>query len=702
MSRWFGAGIIIFSVVAPAGAGAQDSPTTLPPVVVTVTRDVARSPLELPFAITRLDPDSMRPGLRNLSADETLLLVPGVSVANRNNPTQDPRIAVRGFGARAAFGVRSVRVLRDGIPLTLPDGQTPTDYLDLASVGSVEVLRGSAAALYGNAAGGVVEFRSAPPASEPVAAEGRALVGSYDLRRWTGGLAGTLSPLRYQALVTRTEQEGYRRYARQETTHGTARLLHDVGNTELVWQAQLFSMPVAENPGALTAAEMEADPQMAVPFSVVKRARKRVDQVQLSLTARRALANGEATLSMFGGTRDLDNPLTFAVVAIQRATYGASMRVTSPVDGFGLRHRLSAGVDVQRMDDDRKNFENCNGVSTTTAACPHADSVERGETRLDQQEVVTSIGPFVRDEIALSDRVHIHAGLRADYVIFDIEDRFIVPAGPDQNPNDSGRRTLRAWSPMAGIIARLGTLTAVYANIATAFETPTATELGNRPDGAGGINRDLDPQYATTVEAGVKGILGALLRYDVAGFVTTVRDELIPFEVPGAAGRRYFRNAGRTDRRGIEAGVELAVGATTLASAYSYSDFRFDDYDVTASGVTTSFDGKRIPGIPVHQFQAAITQRWQPLFATAEVIASSRQYVDDANSSSAAGWAIANVRAGGHFKAGGVELLPVVAVNNIFDRRYSGSIVINATGGRYYEPAPERSISVRVTLTTGR
>jgi iron complex outermembrane receptor protein len=688
--------------VAPAGARAQESPTTLPPVVVTVTRDVARSPLELPFAITRVAPDSMRPGLRGISADETLLLVPGVSVANRNNPTQDPRIAVRGFGARAAFGVRSVRVLRDGIPLTLPDGQTPTDYLDLASVGSVEVLRGSAAALYGNASGGVVEFRSAPPASEPIAGEVRGLVASHDLRRLSGGLSGTLASLRYQTLITRTEQEGYRRYARQETTHGTARLLHTVGTTELAWQAQFFSMPVAENPGALTAAEMAVDPRMAVPFSVVKRARKHVDQVQLSVSARRVLVGGEATLSVFGGTRDLDNPLTFAVVAIERMTFGASMRVTSPVDILGMRHRLSAGVDLQRLDDDRKNFENCNGVSAATAACPRADSVERGEIRLDQQEVVTSIGPFVRDEIALGDRVQIHAGVRADYVIFDIEDRFIVPAGADQNPDDSGRRTLRAWSPMAGIVARLGTLTAAYANVATAFETPTATELGNRPDGAGGINRDLDPQYATTIEAGVKGIFATRLRYDVAGFVTTVRDELIPFEVPGAAGRRYFRNAGRTDRRGMEAGVELSVGAMTLASAYSYSDFRFDDYDVTAGGVTTLFDGKRIPGIPVHQLQAALTQRWRPLFATAEVVASSRQHVDDLNSSSAAGWAVANARAGGLISIGGAQLQAVVGVNNVFNRRYAGSIVINATGGRYYEPAPERSVSVGVTVATGR
>src|SRR5688572_29108285 len=284
-----------FLVVITASAAAQEpvAPTTLPPVVVTVTRDVARSPLELPFAITRVAPDSLRPGQRSLAADETLMLIPGVAVANRNNPTQDPRIAVRGFGARAAFGVRSVRILRDGIPLTLPDGQTPTDYLDLASVGSVEVLRGSASALYGNAAGGVVEFRSSQPPARPIAFELRALHGDDDLRRWSGGLGGTRASLRYQGLATRTEQDGYRRYARQRTTHGTARILHNLSGVEVAWQAQLFSMPVAENPGALTATEMSVDARQPVALFVTKRARKEVSQAQLSVTASRPLAGGE-------------------------------------------------------------------------------------------------------------------------------------------------------------------------------------------------------------------------------------------------------------------------------------------------------------------------------------------------------------------------------------------------------------------------
>jgi iron complex outermembrane receptor protein len=688
------------------GALAQDTTgvATLPTVVVTVTRDVARTALELPFAITRFNLDSLRPGLRNLSADETLMLVPGVSVANRNNPTQDPRIAVRGFGARAAFGVRSVRILRDGIPLTLPDGQTPTDYLDLASVGSVEVIRGSASALYGNAAGGVVDFRSSEPPGNRVALELRALTDREGLDRWSGGLGGTLSRLRYQALATRTEQDGYRRYARQKTTHGTARLLHRIGETDVAWQAQLFSMPVAENPGALTAAEMSEDPRQAAALSLVKRARKEVSQGQLSVTASRSLAGGEITGSLYGGTRDLDNPLTFAVVAIDRTTLGASLRVTSI--GFGSRHRLSAGVDVQRLDDDRKNFENCNGVTTPTSFCPRADTVERGAIRLDQQEVITSVGPFLRDEIALGENVQLHAGLRADYVIFDVEDRFIVPSGPGQNPDDSGRRTLRSLSPIAGLLARVGTLTSLYANVSTAFETPTATELANRPEGAGGINQDLDPQYATTFEVGLKGIFATTLRYDIAGFTTGVRDELIPFEVPGGGGRRYFRNAGRTTRRGMEAGLELIAGHATIASAYSYSDFRFDDYVVTIGDVVERYDDNRIPGVPRHQFQASVTLDYREgdlrLFATAEGLASSRVLVDDANTAAARGWTVANVRFGLELPGDALSSTAIASVQNVFNQRYAGSVVVNAAGGRYYEPAPERTVTLGFSLTLNR
>src|SRR5712672_4219132 len=207
-------------IVAPAmiaitmlatDASAQDTAATrLEPVVVEVGRGAHRSPLELPFAVTVQTPDSMRPGQRHLSLDETLWLIPGLSVSNRNNPSQDPRISIRGFGARSAFGVRGIRVLRDGIPLTLPDGQTPVDYLDLESVGRVEVMRGSASSLYGNAGGGVVDLRTSDPPAVPVSGAARIWSGGFDTRRLAAKAGGMTDGFAYQANVARTESDGYR------------------------------------------------------------------------------------------------------------------------------------------------------------------------------------------------------------------------------------------------------------------------------------------------------------------------------------------------------------------------------------------------------------------------------------------------------------------------------------------------------------
>src|SRR5256885_11625704 len=207
------------------GLGARATAATcLAPVVVEVSRGARRSLLELPYAVTVQTPDSLLPGQRHLSLDESLWLIPGLSVSNRNNPSQDPRISIRGFGARSAFGVRGIRVLRDGIPLTLPDGQTPVDYLDLESVGRIEVMRGSASSLYGNAGGGVVDLRTSEPERVPVSAAGRYWNGAFGSRRLVGKASGSANGLGYQANVAHTESDGYRDYSRQRMTNGFGRL----------------------------------------------------------------------------------------------------------------------------------------------------------------------------------------------------------------------------------------------------------------------------------------------------------------------------------------------------------------------------------------------------------------------------------------------------------------------------------------------
>src|SRR6266576_2904190 len=266
---------------AHASARGQDTAVTrLDPVVVEVGRGT-RSILQLPFAVTVQTPDSLRPGQRHLSLDETLWLIPGLSVSNRNNPSQDPRISIRGFGARSAFGVRGIRVLRDGIPLTLPDGQTPVDYLDLESVGRVEVMRGSASSLYGNAGGGVVDLRTSEPLPVPVSGAVRIWNGGFGSQRLVAKTNGTAGSVGYQGNIARTEGDGYRDYSRQRMTNGFARVSLDAGGGLYALEWLGVNTPVAENPGALTRAQFELDPRLADPLSIRKRARKAVTQSQL-------------------------------------------------------------------------------------------------------------------------------------------------------------------------------------------------------------------------------------------------------------------------------------------------------------------------------------------------------------------------------------------------------------------------------------
>jgi iron complex outermembrane receptor protein len=684
-------------VVAATPVVAQDSiPRRLPPV--TVTRDVSRSPLDLPFAISTTRPDSLAPGQAHTMVDQTLSLLPGVTVANRTNPSQDTRVSIRGFGARSAFGVRSIRVMRDGMPLTLPDGQTPIDYLDLESVSRVEAIRGTASALYGNASGGIIDLRSGDAPAAAAAVQGRSWAGSDNLFRYVGLFGGSVGAASYQGSLGRTQSDGYRGYAKQKLTNAFARATAKVAGTDVALVGMGLDMPLAQNPGAITRALFDTNPGLADSASVRARARKEVHQVQIGLSARRSFGgDGEVDAQIYGGTRSLYNPLTFAVVNVGRHQSGATVRATRPVTLGSWINRFSAGVDLQRLSDARKNWANCNAVRTPTAACATLP-VEKGVLQLDQREIVSSIGPYVRDEVDLG-RVHVTAGARADQIKFEVRDAFTA-----DGRDDSGARTLRAVSPMAAVAVRLTPLHAAYANVSSAFETPTTTELGNQPDGGAGLNRDLKPQYSTTYEVGMKGFALSRVQYDVALFATGVRDELIQYSVPNGNGRMYFRNAGRTQRRGAEVQLATEVGPLSVTTAYTLSNFRFDDFVVG----TNQYADKMIPGIPDQVLQTAATLRVQRAFVTAEGIAKGRVAANDANTAYAPGYVVANLRAGVTTLFGKPWLSPVIGLQNVFDTHYVGSVAINAavpvgqpiTAGKFYEPSPGRTWLIGLSAAT--
>lgn len=666
-------------------------------VRITVTRDQARSPFELPFATTSTALTE-RPAQRRSGVGDLLLGVPGVQVQDRANPSQDPRVTLRGFGARSAFGVRGVRILRDGVPLSLPDGQTPLDWLDLETIGQVDVVRGTAAALYGNAAGGVVAMTSRAPSAAPVA---------LSTRLWDGGglqranvtasgsraeSLGVLHAPQWLASFTRTRGDGQRTWSRLDAGSLFARTGATIAGTRVEVQGTRYDAPRAENPGALTAAELARDPALPDSLNITKRSRKAVQQSQVAVLAERAIAGGTVRASIFTGTRALDNPLPFAIVAVDRRVIGGGVHGAWRLTATPWPIRLSAGADAQQQRDERYNYENCADVLPTapvTTRCPTAGK-ERGAVRLNQREVVRGAGAYARAEVEAPGHLFASAALRGDAVHFAVTDRFITAT----NADDSGDRTLRATSPLFGLAWRPRRTVSAYANLATAFETPTITELTNQENGAAGLNATLEPQRTRTLEVGTQALIGGHLRADLALFRAKVLDELVGFDVPGQAGRRAFRNAGRTSRSGVETSLRGEWTHTSTGIAYSYAQYRFDRYDVG----TVSYAGKPIPGLPAHYLQAFTTVRRAGLWSSAEVTASSRASANDAATIFGAGYTVWNWRVGYTSPAvGAVRLEPTLAVENLFDRRYASSLVLNATRNRYFEPGLPRRVVLLVS-----
>ncbi len=678
---------------------ASIAPTSLRPVNVTVTRDASRSALELPFAASRLTLDSSRPAQRRGSISELLLGVAGVQVQDRGNPSQDPRLAIRGFGARSAFGVRGVRVMRDGVPLTLPDGQTPVDWLDLESLGGVELVRGTAAALYGNAAGGVVDFKSRAPAPGVAALDARAW-GGGGLQRYSATASGTLPATSdathsvvqnaaWLASFSRTDGQGARTWSRLDASSVFARAMATIAGTRVELQGTHYDTPRAENTGALTANELARDPTLPDSLNITKRSRKAVRQSQVALLLSRATSDLDINATLFGGTRALDNPLPFAIVGVERRVVGGALRGGVRTERLGWPLRLTVGADAQAQGDDRVNFENCADVAVTAAAstrCP-TKGAERGAYRLDQRENVIGVGAYTRVEVEAPHHLFVSAAVRNDRVDFRVVDHFITTT----NADDSGNRTLSATSPMFGIVWRARPLLSFYANVATAFETPTITELTNQDNGAAGLNTSLNPQLTRTIEAGATSFVGGHLKLEIAGFHARVQDELVPFDVPNQPGRRAYRNAGQTTRVGIESSAQAAWAFGEGGVAYTWSRFRFDRYTVG----TTSYAGNRIPGAPEQLLQAWTTLRYAGLFTTVEATGSSSVSANDASTVLAPGYATWNWKFGyAPRTVGRFALEPVVGLDNVFDRHFATSVIVNATRNRYFEPGFTRRLYV--------
>jgi iron complex outermembrane recepter protein len=652
---------------------------TLSTVVVTVLRtrfDLFRAPM----AISAAESLEIRVARLGLSLDETLRSIPGVQVDNRFNFALGERISVRGFGGRAQFGVRGIRVLLDEIPLTLPDGQTNLNNVDPGLLGRAEVIRGPAASLYGNASGGVIQLHSAPAPAQPFAQTFRFAGGSNGMRRAESVTGGTLGSTSYGLTASRLDYAGYRSFNSAHNAHlggsvafeGERDVLRLIGN----WVEYR-----AANPGGLTDSMLFADRTQAVPFNVQQQTGERGRQGQYGLTWHHVVPVGELQLSAYGLERRLDNPIPPRIIALDRWSGGTRAAFASTPRLFGAPVQLIVGGEGALQRDDRQNFTNSSG--------------SRGPLVLNQLEWVRTLAGFGQASTTIGNRTTLLAGLRYDRFRFTVNDRLTS----ETNPDDSGERIMEATSPSVGITFHASNRFQLYGNFATAFETPTTTELANRPEGAGGFNPLLEPQHTRSFEAGLKGQLARWGVYQIALYHARIENSLVPFEVPGTPGRQFFRNAGESTHRGGEGSITLVLADAVLArAAYTYVDARFDRYTVG----TTSYADNRVPGIAPHHVTAGVS--YAPLngaLVAFEARGAGRVFVDDANLRQSPGYLVFDAR-GQLPSIGRTRVSPFVGVTNIFDTKYNSSVIINANAQRYFEPAPLREFYLGLEAVLGR
>ena len=668
---------------------------------VTVTRS-AEPMSRVPAAVSVVGQRDLRRGQPTIGLDEALNNVPGVYVANRYNFSLDQRLSIRGFGSRANFGTRGVKILLDGVPQTLPDGQSQLTNVEFGALERIEVLRGAASSMYGNASGGVISLQSEAADPGPFSQYARVEGGSFGLFKWQTRTSGRRGPASGVLSVSRTLWDGFR-----QQSEADLRLLNAAVDVAVADRTKLgirffgADNPKAQNPGALTAAEFAANPDTAAAGNIRRGADKDVQQYQLATTLRHTDQRGNGyDLALFGLKRDLENPLATPPPQGPGATIGTYVRIDRLVGGVRasatralaaspFAPRISIGTDLQYLRDDRRNFRSDAGVPTDS-------------TYVDQQEKVLELGPFVQVNWSPVAELLVSAGGRYDRVEFDVTDRFFA-----DGDDDSGERTLDSWNGNIGASWFASDAVVPYVNVSTAFETPTTTELANRPDDGGGFNQELGPQRAWNYEIGVRGRVGRQVEYSASGFITRVSDAIVQFSEVG--GRAFFRNAGKTHNDGVELGLSVSpIPQVRLTGAYTYANYTFADYSFLAGTETVTLDGNRLPGVPRHFARFGL--RSEPGYGFAVDVdhtLSSSIFSDDANSVEGQvgdwGAGVTNLRVSWSGETRRAVIRPFVGVNNLFDKAYVGSVTINGfdrvvNAPRVLEPAPGINVYVGAEL----
>jgi iron complex outermembrane receptor protein len=672
------------------------SPVLLPEIVTSATR-TARDSFDLPVSIDSVDKATIQEDHAQVNLSEALNRVPGIAILNRQNYAQDLQISSRGFGARSQFGVRGIRLIADGIPATLPDGAGQAASFNLGTAERIEVMRGPFSSLYGNSAGGVIQLFSADGPPEPTLT-GSTFGGSYGTYKGDLQFGGQTGNLNYNLDASRFHTDGYRDHSSVTRDQSSVKFKMPVSTGVVTMLVNTFDQPETQDPLGLSRAQMIANPRQADVSATTFNTRKSTRQSQLGLVYDIDLGSADKVQARtYLGDRQVTQyqsiplaaqalPTAAGAVVDQDFGYeGVGLRWTHIVNGGERPLTFSTGIDADRMAQHRKGYLNNNGIS--------------GTLKRDEDNTVTNTDAYAQLEWKFAPRWNASAGLRHSRVRFNSKDYFIRTG----NPNDSGSVNYTKTTPVAGVVFNASPAWNIYANIGRGFETPTLIELAYRPGGATGLNLALQPSTSLNKEIGVKGKIGSAARVNLAVFEIDTSNEIVVNSALG--GRTDYKNAPTTRRQGAELSVESYLGAGFEAYlAYTWLDAQFTQAFTTNStncisttaSVVTVPSGNKLPGVPGTSLFGELVWRHPAsgFHAGAEVRANGKVYVSDLNCASADAYTIGNLRAGFEQRGKKWRLTEFARIDNVTDRRYTGSVIIADGNNRFYEPSPGRNYLV--------
>ena len=666
--------VLIFQGFFGFSQNSSNDSIKLKEVIVSITK-IKENIKNSPFAISSKSFSKFQTSAKQFYLSEYIESVPGVFISNDNNFAQDSRISIRGFGSRANFGIRGIKLIVDGVPETTPDGQSQIDNLNLEIIEKIEIIRGTSSSLYGNSSAGVIKIQSISEFDKNFTKIGYAL-GSNNQEKKQALVGIKSNETFYTFLVSETKGDGYRNFGDFKNSNINFRVKKNISKDSwLNFNFNIVHSPYSNDPGGLTIEEVKQDREQARERNLQYKTSEEINHYKASSSFNKKL-NEKLSFSTYAfiSNRNFNGKIPVkngGAIDLKRKYWGIGGSFL-----FKSKLKTQIGFDVGNQNDRRKRYNNDIGIT--------------GNQVLDQNEKFSNLGIYLVNNYNLN-RLSISSGIRYDTNKVKLEDLFF------SDGDSSGNIILNSLNPSLGINYKLNKKSRIFINTSSGFETPTLNEFSSSPIGSG-FNKNLKSQINMGFELGFSLYdTQKKSNIDLVYFKSITNDEILSYEDEKFPNQKFYNNAGKTERNGIEITGFYTLNRTVISSSYSLGDYVFKEFFENKF----NYKGNKIPGIPNDIFTLSIEHKTiNELSLNLNFKNIGALYANNSNTIKVDEFNTFNFKIGKEIKLSRSIIYPYLIISNVFDNEYFDNIRINAFGGRYYEPAPKRTIfgGIRIIL----